>query len=111
MADAIKPYVAAYVHVGAMKRYILAATIATIPCARPALADSTYTRECRWEHGRHLCESEYKSPYATVTTECSFARGEPNKCETTSKRRAPAEPPHTMPPTSSPRFIVIQPRH
>ena len=71
--------------------------------AGPALADSEYKRECRWEHGRYLCEAEYKSPYRTTTTECLFEPGGKNECETTTKRRPAPEPPRPVLPPSAER--------
>jgi hypothetical protein len=83
-------------HIAGMKHLILAASLAAIPFATPVLAESAYTRECHWEHGRYLCAAEYKSPYSTVTTECAFESNGPSKCETTAKRRPPPEPPRPV---------------
>lgn len=92
------------------RRPIIIAALAVIPFATPAFADSEYKRECRWEHGRYLCEAEYKSPYGTTTTECLFEPGGKNECETTSKRRpAPVPPRPVLPPSAerTPSGVVI----
>lgn len=79
-----------------MKTYIFAASLAAMSFATPTLAESAYKSDCRWEHGRYLCEAEYKSPHSTVTTECSFEPGGVDKCETTAKRRPAPEPPRAV---------------
>ena len=77
-----------------MKTIILAATLLAIPLA--AQADTTtinrYTETNCHRHGRaRTCETHTETVIETP------------------KRRPPAEPLHTMPPSAAPRYMLIAP--
>ena len=77
-----------------MKHVILAAMLLAIPCA--AQADTTtitrdYERVCKGYGHKRTCETHTETVIETP------------------KRRPPAEPLHTMPPSAAPRYILIGP--